>query len=117
MSVHAVQRTECDAMIERLLAAEGAPAREKLVTQFPAIAWDQIIQTLTEKVWQEVRVDTHRADRLADVAVDVAQTLGRPNLLARSFRAKANAMYALDQHTEAVHFNEQSIALFAQTGE
>src|ERR1700686_4023766 len=117
MSVHAVQRTECDAIIERLLAAEDAPAREKLVAQFPAIAWDEIIQTLTEKVWQEVRVDTHRADRLADAAVDVAQKLNRPNLLARSFRAKANAMYALDQHAEAVHFHEQAIALFEQTGE
>src|ERR1700686_2573692 len=117
MSVHAVQRTECDAIIERLLAAEDAPAREKLVAQFPAIAWDEIIQTLTEKVWQEVRVDTHRADRLADVAVDVAQILGRPNLLARSLRAKANAMYALDEHTEAVQLHEQAIALFEQTGE
>jgi CHAT domain-containing protein/predicted negative regulator of RcsB-dependent stress response len=117
MSVHAVQKTECDAMIERLLGAEDAPARVKLVTQFPAIAWDEVIQTLTERVWQEVRIDTHRADRLADVAVDVAQTLGRPNLLARSFRAKANAMYALDQHTEAVNCHEQSIALFEQTGE
>jgi len=117
MSVHAVQRTEADAMIERLLALEDAPARANLLAQHPAIAWDEIVQTLSEKVWQEVRVDTHRADRLADAAVDVAQKLNRPNLLARSFRAKANAMYALDQHAEAVHFHEQSIALFEQTGE
>src|ERR1700686_5749149 len=117
MSVHAVQRTECDAIIERLLAAEDAPAREKLVAQFPAIAWDDIVQTLTEKVWQEVRVDTHRAQHLADTAVDVAQALKRPNLLARSFRAKANALYALDQHMQAVHLHQQVIALFEQTGE
>jgi CHAT domain-containing protein len=104
-------------MIERLLAAKDATCREALVAQFPTIAWDEVIQTLTQKVWQEVRVDTHRAERLADAAVDVSRALGRPKLLARSFRAKANAMYALDQHTEAVNFHEQSVALFEQTGE
>ena len=40
-----------------------------------------------------------------------------PSLLARSFRAKANALYALDEHAEAVHFHAQAIALFEQTGE
>src|SRR6202795_2449495 len=117
MGVQAVQKTESDAIIERLLAAKDAPTRSQLVALHPAIAWVEIVETLTEKVWQEVRIDTQRAQQLADAALDVAQSLNRPNLLARSFRAKANAMYALDQHTEAVHFHEQAIALFEQTGE
>ena len=117
MSVRAVQKTESDAIIERLLAAENAPARSQLVSQHPAVAWDEIVQTLVERVWQEVRVDTRRALRLAEAALDVAQTLNKPELRARSLRAKANAMYSLDQHTEAVHLYEQAIALFEQTGE
>jgi len=117
MGTQPVRKTESDSIIERLLAAGDAPGRAKLVAQYPAILWDDVVQTLTEKVWQEVRVDTHRAQHLADTAVDVAQALNRPNLLARSFRAKANALYALDQHTEAVHLHEQAIALFEQTGE
>jgi CHAT domain-containing protein/predicted negative regulator of RcsB-dependent stress response len=117
MGTQPVRKTESDSIIERLLAAEDAPARAKLVAQHPAILWDDIVQTLTEKVWQEVRIDTHRAQQLADASVDVAQALNRPNLLARSFRAKANALYALDQHLEAVHLHEQAIALFEQTGE
>src|SRR5580704_4803799 len=117
MTVQAVQKTESDAMIERLLALDDASSRARLVTQHPAIAWDEIVNTLTEKVWQEVRIDTHRAKRLAEAALDVAQTLGSPSLLARSLRAKANAMYALDEHVEAVQLHEQAIALFEQTGE
>jgi len=117
MSVRAVQKTESDAIIERLLALEDVPSRAQLVTQNPAIPWDEIVNNLTEKVWQEVRVDTHRAKRLADAALDVAQTLGAPSLLARSLRSKANAMYALDEHVEAVQLHEQAIALFKQTGE
>src|SRR6266478_1859379 len=117
MSVRAVQKTESDAIIERLLALDDAQSRAQLVVQHPTAAWDEVVNTLTEKVWQEVRVDTHRAKRLADAALDVAQALSSPSLLARSLRAKANAMYALDEHTEAVQLHEQAIALFEQTGE
>src|SRR6266849_5180336 len=116
MSVRAVQKTESDAIIERLLALDDAPSRAQLVTQHPAIAWDEIVMTLTEKVWQEVRIDTHRAKRLADAALDVAQALGSPSLLARSLRAKANAMYALDEHTEAVQLHDQAIAAGERAG-
>jgi CHAT domain-containing protein len=117
MSTHPVQRTESDAFLDRLLALDDATARAQLVQQHPALAWDEIIKLLTEKVWQEVRVDTHNAKRLADVAMEVAQTVGNPSLLARSLRAKANAEYALDSHAEAVQFHQQAIALFEQTGE
>ena len=65
MGTQPVRKTESDSIIERLLAAGDAPGRAKLVGQYPAIAWDDIVQTLTEKVWQEVRVDTHRAQHLA----------------------------------------------------
>jgi CHAT domain-containing protein len=117
MSVQAVPKTEADAIVERLLALDDSPSRTRLVTEHPSVRWDEIVTTLTEKVWQEVRIDTHRAKRLADAALDVAQTLGGLSLVARSLRAKANAMYALDEHSEAVCLHEQAIALFEQTGE
>src|ERR1700732_4116909 len=100
MSVRAVQKTESDGILERLLALDDAPSRAQLVAQHPAIAWDEIVNTLTEKVWQEVRIDTHRAKRLAEAALDVAQTLSSPSLLPRSLRAKANATSAFAKHVE-----------------
>ncbi len=117
MSVQPVLKTESDAAIERLLALDDALSRAQLIAECSTIAWDEIVTTLTEKVWQEVRIDTNRAKRLADAALDVAQTLGTPSLIARSFRAKANAMYALDEHLEAVQLHEKAIALFEQTGD
>jgi len=117
MSVQAVHKTEADGMIERLLALAETAARIDLVRQNPAIAWNGIVNTLTEQVWQEVRIDTKNAKRIADAALDVAQTLADSSLIARSFRAKANALYALDEHVEAVHFHEQATALFQQTRE
>jgi CHAT domain-containing protein len=117
VGVRAVQKTESDTIIDRLLSLDEPSSRVLLVTEHPAIAWHEIVMTLTERVWQEVRIDTHRAKYLADAALDVAQTMNVPSLVARSLRAKANAMYALDDHTEAVHLHEQAIALFEQTGE
>jgi tetratricopeptide (TPR) repeat protein len=117
MSVQAVQKTESDAIIEHLLALEDAVSRALLVTQNPGAAWEEIVTVLTERVWQEVRIDTHHARKLADTALNVAQTLGTPSLIARSFRAKANAMYALDEHGEAIHLHAEAVALFEQTGE
>lgn len=113
----AIQNAEAEALLDRLLALPDAASRAQLVAQSPATAWPEIVLLLTEKVWQEVRIDTHRAQRLAGAAVDVAQTLGNPRLLARSLRAKANALYALDEHAEAVRFHEQAIALFAEVGD
>jgi CHAT domain-containing protein len=117
MSVQAVQKAESDTMIERLLALDNASGHTQFVTQNPGAAWEEIVTILTDKVWQEVRIDTHRAKKLADAALNVAQTLGTPSLIARSFRAQANAMYALDEHGEAIRLHAQAIALFEQTGE
>jgi CHAT domain-containing protein len=117
MTVQAARKTEVDSIIERLLALADGPVRSQLVKQNPAVAWAEVVTTLTEKVWQEVRIDTHLAKRLADAALDVAQAIGNPSLLAKSLRAKANALYALDEHTEAVSLHEQAIARFEQTGE
>jgi len=117
LSVKPVQKTEIDAAIENLLTLADSTSRAQYIVGHGALPWDEIVQTLAERVWQEVRVDTHRARRIAEVGLDISKTLDRPSLIARSLRAKANAMYALDDHVEAVDLHEQAILLFEQTGE
>ena len=98
MSTRAVQQTEFDSIVEQLLALENAESRRAFVAKHAAVDWNEAVKSLTERVWQEVRVDVHRADRIADAALDVAQCAGDELSLARAFRAKANALYTLDQH-------------------
>ena len=117
MSVKAVRQTELDAVIEQLLAREDLPRRRALVAQHSEIAWDEVVTILTERVWQEVRVDSHRADRIADAALDVAQCVGSQISLAKSFRAKANSLYTLDQHAAAIEHHEKAAACFEQAGD
>ncbi len=117
MSTQAVQQTEFDAVLEQLLAAGDAESRRQLVAHHPAIDWDEAVKKLTERVWQEVRVDVHRADRIADAALDVAQCIGDQVSLARGFRAKANSLYTLDQHAAAIDHHEKAAACFEKAGE
>ena len=117
MSVKAARQTGSDSMIERLLALQSTHGRRQFVEQHSEIAWDEVVQTLTERVWQEVRIDTHRADRIADAAIDVAQAISSPISLARGYRAKANALYALDQHAAAIEHHERAATCFEQAGD
>ena len=111
------QQTEVDALLGRLLALEDGPSRRQLVAQHPQAEWDQIVRLLTERVWQEVRVDTHQAERSADIAIEVAEALGDRTSLAKSLRAKANALYALDRHAAAIELHDKAITLFEEVGD
>jgi CHAT domain-containing protein len=116
VSVKAVQRTDVDATIERLLALEE-PARKEYVKEHPAPDWTGFATTLTERVREEVRVDTARAHRLAVLAVTVAETIGNNLALAKSLRAQANALYALDQHASAIEMHQRAATLFEAGGD
>jgi len=116
VSVKAVQRTDVDATIERLLALEE-PARQQYVKEHPAPDWAGFATALAERVREEVRVDTARAHRLADLAVTVAEAIGNKLAVAKSLRARANALYALDQHAAAIEMHERAAALFEAEGD
>jgi CHAT domain-containing protein len=117
MSTQPARQTESEALIRRLLALEDAKGRRGFVAENPAIAWDEMVTMLTERVWEEVRIDTHHADRIADAAIDVAESTGSQISLARSFRAKANALYALDRHAQSIEYHERAAACFEQAGD
>jgi CHAT domain-containing protein len=116
VSVKAVQRTDVDATIERLLALEEL-TRQQYVKEHPASDWAGFATALAERVREEVRVDTARAHRLADIAVAVAEAIGNKLALAKSLRARANALYALDQHAAAIEMHQQAAALFEAEGD
>lgn len=117
MGAKASPQTESDAMIQRLLAATGEDEWRILVQKHPALEWKQIVTALTDRVRQEVHVSTAQAQRLADLAILIAETT-RDNLaLAKSMRAKANALYAQDQHAEAVEKHGRAVSLFDEAGD
>lgn len=117
MGAKAVQQTESDALIQRLLAAADDTARRSLVAEHPALDWEQIVTALADRVRQEVHVSTTQAQQLADIAIVVAEAMGSKLALAKSQRAKANTLYAQDQHAAAVEMHTRAAAQFEEAGD
>ncbi len=112
MSAKAALKAEVDALLQRVLALDHPAARQKLVQAHPSADWNALLTVLAERVWQEVRVDTLRAEKLADTAIEIAEIVGDRISLGKSLRAKANALYALDRHAEAIRFHQRAVSLF-----
>ena len=117
MSMKPAPQTESAAMIARLLASPDETAHRTLVTQHPSLDWDFILSTITDRVRQEINVDTARAQQMADIAITVAEASGSKLALAKSRRAKANALYATDQHAAAIEMHAGAAAIFESLGE
>jgi len=116
VSVQPAPRTWFDATIDQLMALDDARRRE-FVRLRAEQDWAGFATALAERVREEVRVDTSRAQQLADLATAVAEAIGNRLALAKSLRAKANALYALDQHTAAIEMHKQAAALFEAEGD
>src|SRR5258708_33592540 len=97
-------------MIERLLAltANDDASRRELIAQHRALDWETLVSTLTDPVRQEVHVSAANAQRMADIAILVSATTGIQIALAKSLRAKHNALYNLDQHSTAIEMHQRA---------
>ena len=104
-------------MIAHLLALDDVASQRQLIAQQPSLDWDQLVSTLTDRVRQEVRVSAANAERMADIAITVAEMSGSQIALAKSLRAKANALYTLDQHSSAIQMHERAAKLFEAADE
>jgi CHAT domain-containing protein len=117
MSTKAVPQTECEAMLERLVVAANDSEWRQLVAQHPLIEWDQIVSSLADRARQEVNVSIPSAQRIAEIAMVVSEAVGSKVALARSQRAKANTLYAMDQHAAAIEMHRSAATLFEMAGE
>jgi CHAT domain-containing protein len=117
MSVKAAPQTELAAMINLLMAAVDDAARKTLIAQHASLDWEAIVSTLADRVRQEINVSTANVEQLADIAIVIAETTGSQIALARGLRAKANALYATDQHLAAIEKHRNAAALFESLGE
>lgn len=116
MGAKAALQTEVQATMERLLQLDAAGQRD-LVLQNPALDWDEIISQLSEKAWRDVRVSTAQSQQIADAAITVAEAFNSTVGLAKALRAKANVLYASDQHAAAVEMHGRAASLFVNAGE
>src|SRR5207302_10538917 len=71
---------------------------------------------LAELAREKVRVNARESLRVAEAALAVADQIGDEESQARGLRAKANALWFLNQNQAAVELYEQAIAHFQNQG-
>ena len=105
-----------DGWLRELTALPDDTSREAYLASHRGLATAALVTELTARVHREVRVDAEGALRLADAAIAVARSLVQPESLAEAFRSKANALYILGRHGEAVEHDQRAAALFESAG-
>src|SRR5262249_15424892 len=116
VSVKAIPRTEFESALQRLMGLDG-DARRQCVLAKRDFDWEQFVSWLADRVREELQLDPLRSQDWAELAIAVAETINNRIALPRALRAKANALYTLDQHTAAIDLPRQAIAIFEAEGD
>ncbi len=103
-------------VLQRLARLPDAASREKLLERHRELLHTEVVAQLAEAVRERVRVNSHEALGLAEMALAIAAKLADSESQARAVRAKANALYALGQNQAAVELHQQARELFASLG-
>ena len=90
--------------------------RRNFLRRHHGLVHPDVAERLTSAVYDQLRVDVPQALRLAEAAVAVARRIDNKETLARSLRAKANALYFNGESKSAVDLHEQSLVLFRELG-
>jgi tetratricopeptide (TPR) repeat protein len=104
--------TDEESSLQELIHLTEDSQRQEFLDRCPQLLRSDVVSHLTEVVHEQVRIDATLALSLAETALAVARRIGEPDSLARSFRAKANALYATGKNKEAIEFYNEALAAF-----
>lgn len=91
-------------------------SRARYLSRHPKVCTSSIAQQLNEIVRTKLRVDTHEALSLSEVAVAIARKSRDQEILGRALRSKANALYMMGDNQKALDFHSQAIQIFREIG-
>ena len=90
--------------------------RRVFIREHPVLLDLSIVEALAENVRTTVRVDVREAVTLADAALAIAKEHGDHTAMARSLRAKANAMWVMGDCKAATQLFTRAANLFEEGG-
>ena len=104
---------------EKLLAEiaelRDAASRQRFLASHNEIRGDEAVQQLNEASRASLRIDPHQALALAEAAVEVAADDCSSDALARSYRAKANALYNTGENVKSLEYGARALEIFRET--
>lgn len=90
--------------------------RACFLARHPNLRRDNVVSYLNDLIRSQLRADAPQALSLAEAAVTIALKLNNSEMLARSFRSKANALYMLGRNQEALEFHRRALQIFREHG-
>lgn len=121
-------RRSANPLSERLLSEiarlKDDGSRKRYLARRSRIASAAAVQQLNEASRASLRIDPHQSLALAEAAVAIAGNLAQTtasklrsrDVLGRSLRAKANALYNVGENATALEYHDRALKLFRETG-
>jgi tetratricopeptide (TPR) repeat protein len=103
-------------LLAEIALLKDEKAFERFFERHAEIRGDDAIQQLNEASREKLRIDPHQALALAEAAEFLADGGCSADARARSFRAKANALYNIGENSSALDFHARAFEIFRQTG-
>lgn len=91
--------------------------RQRFLRRHRHLLRPNFIDRLIKLAGEYHRINVTQALRFAEAAVTIARNTGDKVTLARTLRAKANALYFIGQSRSAVGFHQQALRLFEDLGQ
>lgn len=114
------QQTKAKPIPARLLSAfarlSDEKSRARYLSEHPKLCTASLAQQLNEIVRTMLRADAHRALSLAEMGVAIARKTRNREILGRTLRSKANALYMIGDNQNALAFHAQAIEIFQKIG-
>ena len=103
--------------IDELAALKDDASRSHYLSRSKLTFRSASVHQLIDESRKRLRIDTHAALALAEAAVTLARRMRRKDVLAGSFRAKANALYNVGENQAALEYHQQALAIFQKLGD
>ena len=116
MSTKARKTKSQEELLAELARSSDEAGRKKFLRRHPRLLQAEVVERLGDLVRERLRVDRQEALRLAEAALAISEVIGDDRARAHSLRAKANALWFLNQNQAAVELFDQSLALFKTLG-
>jgi CHAT domain-containing protein len=103
-------------VLDELGALPDEPSRSSYVAGHAVLRRADAVQELIDASRAKFRAEPRAALALADAAVAAAKNLTDREVLARSFRAKGNALYNVGDNVAALEHHAKALSIFQQAG-
>jgi CHAT domain-containing protein/tetratricopeptide (TPR) repeat protein len=103
-------------LLQDLAGLKDDSSRARFLARRRALFKADVVRQLNDAAREKLRVDPQQALSLAEAAVAIARKLGKQEVLAPSFRSKANALYMIGDNQTALEFHTQALGIFRKIG-